>query len=426
MSTYKITGGIPLTGTVTPEANKNAILPIICACVLATEPVTLSNVPKSSSVRVMLQVFQQLGGKVSYLSDNRIKLNADGINTSKVDDNLAKRERATLMFLGPLLAKFNKAEIAESGGCKLGNRPLDTFFQGLNEVGVTIDKNDGYKMQTTGLKGNENIWLLEASVTGTENLILAAVLAKGKTKIYNAACEPHVQDLCNFLNSIGAQISGIGSNMIEITGVEKLTGGEWSIISDHIDIGGLIVAAAITGGEVRIQNAIPAHMTQILKYYSKLNLKVKIEGDDIIIPANQKLVAKLNVKGNIDKIQDQPWPGFPADLIPQALVLALASEGNMRIYSNMYETQLSSYEEFQKLHGNLIVGNPHQIITFGPAKFKANDVTAPNVLQAVHALVLAALAAQGSTIIRQADMLVRRYPDIVENLKKLGAKIEKI
>jgi len=426
-TSLKIQGGIPLKGEVTPEPNKNSVLKIIPAAVLTNETITLHNVPKSSSVRVMLQTFKQLGGKVGYLPNNSITLNASGINTHIIDEDLAAKERATFVFLGPLLQRFGKAEIKDGGGCKLGNRPLDALFQGLSNMGVEIDKDNSYKLNApNGLNGNENIWLIEASVTGTENLILAAVKANGRTVIYNAACEPHTQDLCNFLVSLGAVITGIGTNRLEIIGVENLDGGEWSIISDHIDIGGLIVAAAVTNGEILIKNAIPQHMGQILNYFSKMNLKVEIRGEDIFVPANQDLVCKLNFKGDIDKVNDWAWPAYPVDLIPQALVLALAAKGTMRIYSNMYETQLLYFEQLIALGAKMIMANPHQIITFGKTQFKGAKVVAPSIIQGIHSIILAALAANGTTVIENAEMISRRFPDLITNLTKLGGKIEQV
>jgi UDP-N-acetylglucosamine 1-carboxyvinyltransferase len=424
MSTIVINGGKPLKGTVIPVANKNSILKLIPACILTDETVTIHNVPKSSSVRVMLQVFRQLGGKVTYLKDNTIKLNASSVHTHIIDDKLAQKERATFMFLGPLLARFGKAEISDPGGCKLGNRPLDAMFQGLLGLGVKLDKSNGYKVYTDGLVGNEKIWLIEASVTGTENLILAAVKATGKTVIYNAACEPHTQDLCNFLVSIGAKIQGIGSNMLIIDGVTSLTGGQWTVISDHLDIGGWIAAAAMTNGELLIKNAIPEHMTQILNYFSKLNVVVEVRGNDLFVPANQQLECKTNIRGDIDKIPDQPWPGYPVDLIPQILVLATKAKGNIKVLSNMYETQLFFVEELQKMRASLIMSHPHQVITFGPTNYKGVTITAPNILQCVHAVLLAGLSAEGKTTILNADMLMRRYPEIIETLQTLGADVQ--
>lgn len=426
MSTIKIQGGYPIHGKVTPMPNKNSILKLIPAAILLDESVVLHNVPKSTSVRILLQIFRQLGGKVGYLSENTIRLDGTTINTSAVDEELAMRERSSFMFLGPLLSKFGTASIKDGGGCKLGNRPLDTMFQGLRGIGVKIDGGDGYKLSTNGLKGDE-VWLLEASVTGTENLVLAAVKAKGTTTIYNAACEPHTQDLCNFLVSVGAKIEGIGSNKLVIEGVEHLRGGEWTVIADHIDVGGLMVAAAVTGGELLIKNAIPQHMTQIINNFKKLNLKVEIQGEDIFIPGNQELTARLNVKGDIDKIKDEPWPGFPVDLIPQALILALKAKGNIRVYSNMYEVQLIElFAELFKMHAKMSLTNPNQIITFGPSDFIGTKVNSSTILQCTHALILAGLCAKGTTIVENADIIYRRFPEIIPTFKKLGARIEKI
>jgi UDP-N-acetylglucosamine 1-carboxyvinyltransferase len=424
MAKLIINGGKPLNGTVTPVANKNSIIKLIPACILTDKPVVIHNIPMSSSVRLFIQVFKQLGGQVTYLDNKSIKLDASTINTHIIDEELAEKERATFVFLGPLLARFGKAEISDPGGCKLGNRPLDTLFQGMKAMGVNVDKSNGYKLYTDGLKGNENIWLMEASVTGTENLVLAAVKAKGKTVIYNAACEPHTQDLCNFLVSLGAKIEGIGTNRLTIEGVEELSGGEWSVISDHIDIGGWIVAAAITGGEITIENAIPEHMMQVLNNFEKLNLQYEVRGSSIFIPGNQTLECKLNIRGDIDKIVSETWPGYPVDLIPQGLVLAASAKGNIKIHSYMYETQLFFVEELQRLRASLIMADPHRVITFGPAKFKGAKITAPNILQCVHAVLLAGLAADGTTTIENADMIFRRYPEIIETLQTLGADVQ--
>lgn len=427
MSKLIVEGGHPITGTIRPVGNKNSILPLICAAVLTDESVTFHNVPKTSSVRIMLRIFQKLGGKVSYLKGNSVKICAKDIKTSIIDKDLAKKERAALMFLGPLLARFGQAEVGEAGGCKLGNRPVDTLFQGLLSMGAIMDEKNIYKFSTKGLKGNPYICQLEASVVGTENLILTSVLAKGTTVIFNAACEPHVQDLCNFLNSIGAQIEGIGSNRLTITGVEKLSGGEWEVISDHIDIGGLIITAAITGGELTIEHAIPQHMAQILNYMAKVSLNVKIDGDKIIVPKNQELVCKLNIKGDIDKIYDAPLPvGVPMDLIPQFIILAASAAGNIKVHSFFYETQLLGlYEELLKMRAKILLADTKTILTFGPSKFKGTNVNAPGIIQCAHAVLMAGMAAEGVTTINNADIVSRRFPEIVQTLRKLGAKIEK-
>lgn len=426
MRGLKIEGGRPLQGKVTPVANKNALMPLIPSVVLADEPVTFHNVPRSSSVRVMLRIYRSLGGKVAYLKGNRIKMDSSGIKNHVVDEALSKLERASLMYLGPLLARLGKADLCESGGCKLGNRPVDTLLQGLYDLGAKSKPGNIYSLSTKGLVGNDDIWLQEASVTGTENLIIASVKAKGKTVIYNAACEPHVQDLCRFLVSIGAKIKGIGTNRLEIDGVKRLGGGEWTVISDHIDVAGLIVAAALTDGDVTIKNAIPEHMTQILRYLGKIGLKVQISGDSIHVPSGQQLICKPNIKGDLDKINDQPWPGYPVDLIPQAVVLAAKAGGTIRIYSVMYEAQLMFVEELAKLGGRVILSGLQSAVTMGPSRFKGAKISYTSILQCAHALLLAALGAEGTTLLYDGNQISRRYPDLVEKLNALGAQVERI
>ncbi|MCS7317772.1 MAG: UDP-N-acetylglucosamine 1-carboxyvinyltransferase [Candidatus Dojkabacteria bacterium] len=427
MSSIVIEGQAKIQGTVTPLPNKNSILKLIPASILIDGKVLIKNVPNSSSVKIMLEIFKRLGGQVQYVDSNVIELDSSQISDFCIDEELSIKERSSFLFIGPLLQKFKEARITDGGGCKLGNRPIDTMFLGLSLLGVEIDIQDKYILKAkNGLLGN-NIWLLESSVTGTENLVLASVKAKGKTTIYNAACEPHTQDLCNFLVKAGAKINGIGTNKLEIEGVDKLNPVEWEVIPDHIDIGCLIVSALITGGEIKILNAIPNHMTQIINNFKKFNAEIIIDGNNIIVPADQKLVAKKNLKGDIDKIVDQPWPGFPTDLIPQSLILALSSEGIMRIYSNMYETQLIElYNELLKMNAKMIMTSPHQIITLQKNRLKGTKVNATSVLQSTHALFLAGLIAEGTTIIENADIIFRRFPDIITTYNKLGAKVSKI
>lgn len=423
--TLTIKGGKPLNGTVYPVANKNSLLKIIPATILCDDPVILRNVPLSSSFATFVDIYKALGGKVDFIGNGIVKFDPRYINSYRIPEELALKERASFVFLGPLLAKFGIAEIGDPGGCKLGNRPLDALFQGLLDMNVKFDKYDRYifrvEKKLKSLK--DPIWLIEASVTGTENLILTAIKAQGITRIYNAATEPHTQDLCNFLTSVGAKIKGIGSNFLEIEGVDNLSGGEWSIIPDHIDIGGWITLAAISNSEIIIKNAIPQHMIQVINYFKKLNLNVIIQGEDILVPKNQELFCKKNIRGDIDKIMDQVWPGFPVDLIPQALVLALSARGSIRVFSNLYETQLFFIEELQKMGASAIMANPHQIITFGPADWHGATVNAPSILQCAHAILIAGIVASGTTTILNADSIFRRYPDIIKQLQQLGADV---
>lgn len=424
-----IKGGVPLTGTVVPAPNKNSMLAVVPAVLIVKSQVIFRNFPLTQSARVIVDILKDLGVSVEYLGDGGVKFDSSKVVKWEVNDELAAKERASLMFLGPLVSRFGKASIRDSGGCKLGVRPLDTMFQGLKALGIEISGDKKYMLEAPqGLIGNPNIWLIEASVTGTENLILAAVCAKGQTIIYNAACEPHVQDLCNFLVKCGAKISGIGSNRLIIEGVAELGKAgdviEWSILSDHIDIAGLIVGAAVTNGEILIKNAIPYHMTQILNYFAKINLKVEVRGEDLFVPKDQDLFCKSNFKGDLDKIPDQPWPGFPVDLIPQAIILACYARGNMRVHSIMYETQLFFVEELMKMNGKVHLANPHTVITLGPSKFRPAKINCPDIIQAAHALVLAALSAEGETTLNNVDQVFRRYPDILKEFRGLGAKME--
>ena len=427
MSSYIIKGGNKIGGEITPIANKNSILPIICASVLIDKSVKLTNVPKSLSVRRLLKIFRQLGGKVSYKKDGSVVLNGEGINSYEVANEVAKLERASIMFLGPLLARFGHAKISDAGGCKLGARPVDTLINGLINLGAKIKGDDIYNLTLKKTKKDRKIWLQEASVTGTENLIIASVLLSGTTEIYNAASEPHVQDLCNFLVSAGAKISGIGTNRIFIEGVESLNSVEWKIISDHIDIGGLIITSSITGGRLVLNDAIPEHMYPILKTFEKFNLQTEVKGDKIIVPANQKLECKPTMKGNIDSVKAFPWPnGVPADLLPQFVVLAIMSEGGMFLMNPMYENQLTFVEQLQKLGGKVALMSPHKVMTFGASRLKGTYVTAPSIIQCAHALTMAGMVASGITRINNVDSIERRFPNYIERMKSLGASIEEV
>lgn len=428
MSKLIINGGKKLSGTVIPTSNKNQILKLIPAAILIDGDITFTNVPMSTSVRVLIDIFTSLGGTAEYIEGNKLKLNSSGMNSSEIDDELAAKERSSLIFLGPLTARFGMASIRDAGGCKLGTRPLDTLFQGLRELGVNIEGENKYRLNAPkGIIANDNIWLVEASVTGTETLILAAVKAKGRTVIYHAACEPHTQELCKMLNACGAQISGIGSNKLIIDGVDHLKAPEnfeCEIISDHIDIIGLVVAGAIIGNGITIKNAIPEHMKGPLQHLEKIGLVYSYEGNDLIIPEQKNLFCKPNFKGDLDKITDQPWPGFPVDAIPQVIVMAAFTGGNLRITSNMYETQLFFIEQLNGMGGKVYLASPHTVITMGPSKFRGGKFVAPQIIQSAHALMLAALTVDGSTTIENIDVLMRRYPDIVDELKVIGADIE--
>ena len=427
MGSYKITGGIPLSGTVEPITNKNSILKLIPAAILTSQPVTLHNVPKTTDVSVLLSLFKLLGGSVHYFNKGTsIKLTAQNINETIIPASISQKARATLVFLGPLLARFGETGIGESGGCNLGNRPIDTHFRNFKKLGSTVTHDSGgFYIKRTN-HDDVFIWQDEAGVTPTENLIMASVLGKSKVTIYNAACEPHTQDLCNMLTQMGANIDGIGSNRLVISGVPELNGTEYTPIVEHLDVGTYIAAAAITGGQITIKNAIPEHMTQILTMYDRLGVHVEINRNDIYVPAKQKLEIKPDIRGGINKIDAQPWPGFPVDLLPVALVLATQSKGSIIIHNKMFETGMFFVDELIKMKAQLVLADPHRVITMGKAQLSGTTVHAPNIIQAGVALFLAALCAQGETIIHDIDIIKRRYPNIAESYRSLGAQIEEI
>lgn len=426
MSIYKITGGIPLKGKINPVPNKNSILKLIPAALLTDEPVTIHNVPTTTDVRVMLKIVQQLGGKVTYLNGgSTVRIVAKDVNTYEIDPDLSQKVKSAVMFMAPLLLKFGKAEMPIPGGCKLGTRPLDAFIENMVELGAEYKREKGYFLEAKNLKAKK-IWSWFPSVTGTENLVMLASLVKGKTEIYNAASEPHTQDLCNMLIAMGAKIEGIGSNKLTIEGVDKLHGTEWTVIPDHLDIGGYIAAALLTDGDITVENAIPEHMGMIIQAFEKLGAKIEVKGNNIHIPKGQKLECKQTVRGDIYDIKAAAWPLVPPDFIHVLVVTALKASGSMIFSNPYYEYSFFYIEELIKMKAKVIMADPFRIITYGPTKFKAEKVFAPNIIQATVALFLAALSADGVTMLDDRDdSLLRRFPDLVEKFQSLGAKIER-
>jgi UDP-N-acetylglucosamine 1-carboxyvinyltransferase len=427
MSSYKIIGGQPLKGTVKPIPNKNSILKLIPAALLTDETVIIHNVPNSTDVRLMLKIVKQLGGEIEYINGgNSVIIKGKDLNTYEMDPDLSQKAKSSVMFMAPLLLRFKKAYMPIPGGCKLGTRPLDAFIDNMVQMGAVYKREKGYFIEADKLHSTK-IWSWFPSVTGTENIIMLAVLTPGTTEIYNAASEPHTQDLCNMLNAMGAKISGIGSNLLKIEGVEKLHGVEWTVISDHLDIGAYISAALMTKGEITIEDAIPEHMQMILQMYSKFGAQIEVKGNAIHVPGNQKLECALTVRGDIMDMKFFAWPFLPPDFVHVAIVTALKASGSMIIQNSFYEYGFFFIEELVKMKAKIIMADPYRLITFGDTQFKAAKIFAPNIIQATMALFLAALSADGTTILEDRDdSLLRRYPDLIEKYTSLGAKVEKI
>lgn len=426
MSSYKVKGGKALRGTITPMGNKNASLPIIAATLLTHEKIKLSNIPNISDVRIQFRILRKLGVNVKYnRKEGTAEVQAKKLVTTKLEKEDVLKTRGSILFLGPLIGRTGRAELWSTGGCNLGKRPVDSYFQAIEKLGAKVEAmNSSFKVRADRLRGTR-IWQSEKAVTGTENLVMAAVLAKGRTEIINAASEPHVQDLCHFLNKMGANIKGIGSDRLEIEGVETLYGTEHDISSDFMEIGTFIAAAVVTGGEIRIEKAIPEHMDMILQEYSKFNIKTKWDGDTLIVPSKQKLITQTYMDGTTNKLECLPWPGFPPDLLQFAIVLATQSKGRILIHDKMYEGRLFYTQELNSMGADIFLADPHRILVNGPVKLRGKTLKSPDI-RAGMSLLIAALAAEGESIIERGEIIERGYSNIDTRLKALGAQIERI
>ncbi|HEX9500275.1 MAG TPA: UDP-N-acetylglucosamine 1-carboxyvinyltransferase, partial [Thermoanaerobaculia bacterium] len=362
MERFVVEGGRRLEGTIRPGGNKNAALPILAACLLTDEPVTLYNLPDIQDVRVMLEIIEKLGACVERREKNVITLHTKGDINSTPDSQLSKKIRASILLAGPLLARCGAANITKPGGDVIGRRRIDTHLLALESLGAQIEVSaHEYRMSAQALKGKK-IFLDEASVTATENAVMAAALADGDTLIYNAAAEPHVQDLCRFLNGLGARIEGIATNSLAIRGVETLRGGEFTIPSDHIEVGSYIGLAAVTRSELLIEDAVPEHLYAVRLMLEKLGVDVLVEGKNVRVPKDQELRVRYDIGAAVPKIDDGPWPLFPADLLSIMVVLATQAEGTVMIFEKMFESRLFFTDKLVSMGARIILCDPHRAI----------------------------------------------------------------
>ena len=426
MQKFIVEGGITLSGSITPSGNKNEALPVIAATLLAKEPVVLHNVPDILDIAIMRSLLVGLGVEIIQIDKHTFRFDSSKLKSTVPDKEQAKQIRGSFLLAGPLLACKNSIDLPAPGGDRIGLRPVHTHLSALEKLGaeIVLDKSGLYKMRTSGLKGTE-IYLDEASVMATENAIMAAVTAQGMTSIYNAACEPHVQGLCHFLVMMGAKINGIGSNMLIIDGVKGLTGGEYTIQPDHTEVGSFIGLAAVTGSELRIKNAGVKYLCMTKMMFEKLGVEIQIEGDDLIIPKNQKLTVQKDVPGGIPKIDDAPWPGFPADLTSIMTVVATQCTGAVLIFEKMFESRLFWVDKLIEMGAQIILCDPHRAVISGPTPLKGARVSSPDI-RAGMALLIAALGANGITEIYNIDQIDRGYEKIDERLNNLGAKIKRV
>ena len=435
MASFKIEGGHKLKGTITPQGAKNEALQVICAVLLTSEKVIINNVPDIIDVNKLIFILGELGVKVEKLSKNSYSFQADDINLKYLESAEFKRDgsslRGSIMIVGPLLARFGKGYIPRPGGDKIGRRRLDTHFEGFINLGAKFRYNREeyfYGVETdAGLVGAEML-LDEASVTGTANIIMAAVLAKGTTKIYNAACEPYIQQLSKMLNSMGAKISGVGSNLLTIEGVESLGGCEHTILPDMIEIGSWIGMAAMTRSELTIKNVSWNDLGQIPNVFRKLGIQLERKGDDIYIPEQESYEIQSYIDGSVLTVADAPWPGFTPDLLSIVLVVATQAKGTVLIHQKMFESRLFFVDKLIDMGAKVILCDPHRATVIGhdfKSQLKATKMTSPDIRAGI-SLLIAALSAKGTSIINNIEQIDRGYEDIEARLKSIGAKIERI
>jgi UDP-N-acetylglucosamine 1-carboxyvinyltransferase len=421
---FVIEGREPLSGTIRAAGNKNGALPILAACLLTQEPVTLTNVPRIRDVDTMLELLVNLGADASWTGPNDVHVHTAGATRFDPDLALCSKIRASFLLAGPLLARFGRATMPPPGGDVIGRRRLDPHIHAFNELGASIEIGALYRFSASGMRG-ARVFLDEASVMATENTVMAAVLTPGETVLGNAACEPHVQDLCRFLVHLGAQIEGIESNVLRIEGVTELRGGEWAIGADHIEVGSFIGMAAITGGAVTIEGASAHDLVSILPAFTKLGVRIEIEGDTVHVPARQQLVVQDDLGGMVPKIEDGPWPAFPSDLTSIAVTVATQSFGTVLMFEKMFENRLFFTDKLVSMGARIILCDPHRAVVAGPAQLVGQRMESPDI-RAGMAMLLAALCAQGQSTIGAAHQIDKGYERIDERLRAIGAHIERI
>ena len=424
MERFVVEGGRRLEGTIRPGGNKNAALPILAACLLTDEPIILRNLPDIQDVRVMLQILEGMGASVEKLEQNVVRITAKGEISCNPDVELSKKIRASILLAGPLLARCGQVAVAKPGGDAIGRRRVDTHLLALEALGAQIEVSaNEYRMAVRELRGR-NMFLDEASVTATENAIMAAVLAQGETSIYNAAAEPHVQDLCHFLISLGAKIQGIATNSLRIQGVDALHGGDFYINSDHIEVGSYIGLAAVTRSELLIEDAVPEHLYAVRHMLEKLGVDIKVEGRNVRVPKDQELRVRYDIGAAVPKIDDGPWPLFPADLLSIMVVIATQADGTSMIFEKMFESRLFFTDKLISMGARIILCDPHRAIIVGGNRLHGADISSPDI-RAGMALLLAALCAKGESVIHNIHQIDRGYERIDERLNALGARIRR-
>jgi len=421
---FVIEGARPLNGRIRAAGNKNGALPILAACLLTEDEVVLHNLPRILDVQTMLDLLADLGVEVEWIGENDARVRAANVTKTELDEGLCRRIRASVLLAGPLLARFGSAIIPPPGGDVIGRRRVDTHIHAFQQLGAEIETGRRFTMHAGRLAG-ANIFLDEASVTGTENAIMAASLATGETVLSNAACEPHVQDLCRFLVSLGADIDGIGTNVVRVRGTDRLRGGEYTISPDHIEVASFIGLGAITEGELVIDNCRPEDLVAIMPVFRRLGIRVEMDGTSIRVPDGQELVIEDDIGGAIPKIDDGPWPAFPADLTSIAVAVATQARGTVMVFEKMFENRLFFVDKLVGLGARIILCDPHRVVITGPSRLYGERMSSPDI-RAGMAMLLAALCAEGTSTIGNVREIDRGYERIDDRLRALGASIERV
>ena len=421
-----IQGGEPLTGEISAAGNKNAALPILAACLLTDEEIVLQNVPRIRDTEAQLAILERLGVKVEWSAPNELRLQADAVSETSPDEELSARIRASFLLAGPLLARFGEARMPPPGGDFIGRRRLDPHLDAFRDMGAQIEGSRWVELSAPdgGLKPC-SVFMDEPSVMGTENALMAAALTQGPTTIANAASEPHVQDLARLLVKMGAEIDGIGSNVMTVHGRDKLGGASHRIAADHIEVASFMALAAVTGGRVRILETEPADLVNIRRQFGRVGLRSEIEGTDVVVPATQELAIQDDLGDAIPKIEDGPWPAFPADLTSIALALATQARGTILIFEKMFENRLFFVDKLVAMGARITLCDPHRAIVSGPSRLHGERVESPDI-RAGMAMLIAALAADGTSEIGNIVQIDRGYEAIDDRLRDLGARIERV
>jgi UDP-N-acetylglucosamine 1-carboxyvinyltransferase len=421
---FVVEGGHALSGTIRPSGNKNAALPIVAGALLTEHPVTLHNVPRIRDVEALVELIRSVGADARWSGSNTLEIHAKSIRPADLDPNLCRRIRASILLAGPLLARCGEVELPPPGGDVIGRRRLDTHFLALEAMGAEFSLDDKFVIRARKLKGAD-IFLDEPSVTGTENALMAAVAADGVTVLRNCASEPHVQDLARFLVAMGAKIEGIGTNVMHIEGGHTLREVTHRVGPDHIEVGSFIGLAAVTNSDIRIADAGVEHLRSTLLGFARLGIECQIDGDDLVIPKNQSRQIQSDLGGYIPKLEDQPWPAFPADTMSIALVTATQCDGVILMFEKMFESRMFFVDKLVGMGAKIVLCDPHRAVVIGPSKLRGTALDSPDI-RAGMALLLAALCAEGESTINNVHQIERGYERIDERLRALGARIDRV